>query len=74
MGPKKLSNYEFFLHTDTSAYKGEWIAISGDKIIAHGDDAQKVYNIAKQKHPQANISLAKVPEDQALVLILKFSS
>ena len=68
---KKSSNYEFFLHADTSAYKGEWIAISNKKIIAHGADAQKVFRLAKQKHPQLNISLAKIPEEQAMVLILK---
>lgn len=73
MKTKKISNYEFFLHTDTSAYKGEWVAISKNKIVAHGDDAQKVYRTAKQRYPQANVSLAKVPEEQALVLILKSS-
>lgn len=64
-------NYDFFLKTDTSKYKGEWIAIAKNKVIAHGRDAQKVYESAKKKAPKASISLAKPPNEQ--VLILKFS-
>lgn len=62
------SNYDYFLKTDTSKYKGEWIAIGKNKIIAHGKDAQKVYQIAKKKVPKTNISLAKAPDEQMLIL------
>lgn len=62
------SNYDFFLKMDTSKYKGEWIAISENKVIAHGKDAQKVYKIAKKKASSKDISLAKAPEEQMLVL------
>lgn len=67
---KKLSNYDYFIRADTSSYTGEWVAISGQKIISHGKDAQEVYHKAKQKHPTSNISLAKVPDEQILVLRL----
>jgi len=62
------SNYDFFLKTDTSKYKGEWIAISKNKVIAHGKDAQEVYKIAQRKSPERDISLAKAPDEQMLVL------
>lgn len=62
------TNYEFFIKTDTSNYKGEWIAISEKKIVSHGKDAGKVYNQAKQKYPKKEISLAKIPEEQTLIL------
>jgi len=65
------SNYDFFLKTDTSKYKGEWIAIAKNRVLAHGKDAQKVYEIAKNKAPKSIISLAKAPNEQ--VLVLKFS-
>lgn len=70
MRKKKVSssNYDFFLKIDTSKYKGEWIAISENKVIAHGQDAQKVYKIAKKKVPIKDISLAKAPQEQMLVL------
>ena len=67
---KKVSNYDYFLKVDTSSYKGEWVAIAQAKIVAHGKDAQKVYKQAKKKTPKEDISLAKVPTEQVLVLKL----
>lgn len=69
MSKKLLSqNYNFFLKVDTSRYKGEWIAIAGRKIVAHGKDAQEVYKTAKKKAPTKDISLAKAPDEQMLIL------
>lgn len=68
---KTYSNYDFFIKANTSPYKGEWVAISGKKIVSHGKDAQKVYKQAKQKSKTSDISLAKIPEENTL--ILKFS-
>lgn len=68
---KKLSNYDYFIKTDTSGYQGEWIAIAGQKIVAHGKDAEIVYKSARRKNPGLQVSLAKVPDAQ--VMILSFS-
>ena len=69
MQKKKIStNYDFFLKTDISKFKGEWIAIATKKIIAHGKDAQKVYQAAQKKAPGKEISLAKAPDEQMLIL------
>ena len=69
---KSTVNYDFFVKTDTSKYTGEWIAIAGKKIIAHGKDAEKVYQQALKKAQGKNISLAKAPDEQ--MLVLKFSA
>ena len=66
------TNYEFFIKTDTSRYKGEWIAIAENKIVAHGQDANDVYKKAVKKTGNKDVSLAKVPDEQ--MLILRFSS
>lgn len=65
---KTSKNYNFFIKTDTSAFKGEWLAISGDKIIAHGKDAEKVYKDALKKSQAKFISLAKAPDEQMLII------
>ena len=65
---KTQSNYDYFIRADTSPYKGEWISLSNNRIISHGKDADVVYKKAKQKYPAADISLAKVPDEQILVL------
>lgn len=64
------SNYDFYIKTDTSNYKGEWIAIAKKRIIAHGKDAEDVYKKAAQKFKNNEISLAKIPEEQTLILKL----
>lgn len=65
------TNYEFFIKADTSHYKGQWIAIAKNKIVAHGQNAEDVYKKAVKKARDKNVSLAKVPNEQ--MLILKFS-
>ncbi len=62
------SNYNVFLKTDTSKYPGEWIAIAAKKVIAHGKSADTVYKTAQKLAPKAQISLAKAPDEQMLVL------
>lgn len=61
-------NYDFFLKADSSAFKGQWIALSGKKILAHGKDAQEVYQEAQRKYPKQHISLAKAPDEEMLIL------
>lgn len=65
---KRSTNYDYFIHLDTSAYKGEWVAIADNKVVSHGKDAQVVYNGARKKYHPTKISLAKVPDEQILVL------
>ena len=68
---KKSSNYDYFLKMDTAPYKGQWMAIAGKKVIAHGKKADEVYKDAQKKSGGENISLAKAPNEQ--MLVLKFS-
>lgn len=66
----KQSNYEYLLKLDTAKYKGEWVAIANAKVVAHGKEADKVYNLAKKKFKPGSISLTKTPNEQMLVLML----
>lgn len=61
------ANYDYFVKADTSKYSGEWVAVAGRKIVAHGDDAQKVYRKAIKTAGGKSISLAKAPDEQMLV-------
>jgi hypothetical protein len=65
---KLTKNYLNFLKINTSRFKGEWVVLTGKKIIAHGKNADKVYKQAKKSHPREKISLAKIPLEDALVL------
>lgn len=65
---KNISNYDYFIRANTSSCKGEWIAIAQGKVVAHGNDAEKVYKAAQKKVPRKDISLAKAPDEQMLIL------
>jgi len=49
-------------------YEGEYVAIIGDKVIAHGKDARKVYQGAKEKFPKEIVFLGQVPRKEAMIL------
>ena len=61
-------NYKYFIKADTSKFSGQWIALTDKKVIAHGKDAGKVYSQAKKIAGRKDISLAKTPDQQMLVL------
>ena len=70
--PVPLSkNYDWYIKADTQRYAGKWIAIVDQKIVASGDDAEKVYREARTKYPEKKPSLAKVPSKEILVLRAK---
>ncbi|MBI4990733.1 succinyl-CoA synthetase subunit alpha [Candidatus Gottesmanbacteria bacterium] len=71
---KMMSNYDYFIKANTTSYKGEWIAIARKKIVAHGKDAEVVFKKAKKICSSGDFSLAKVPNEQVLVLIFRHSS
>ncbi len=64
----KDKNYEFYINADLSEYAGKWIAIVDGKVVASGDRADIVMREAEKKYPNKEITLAKVPTDDILVL------
>lgn len=70
---KKLSNYEYFLKLDTSSYKGKWIAIAENKVVAAGPRADETFKIAQKRYPKSEISLSKVPPQETLVLKIRIT-
>ncbi len=64
----KDKNYEFYINADLSEYAGKWIAIVDGKVVASGEDPEKVYEEAEKLAGGLEISLAYVPSDELLVL------
>ncbi len=61
-------NHDYFARADLSAYQNQWVAISGKKVVAHGNNVKIVYEAARKKKPRAEISLAKVLSEKPLIL------
>ncbi len=64
----KDKNYEFYINADLSEYAGKWIAIVDGRVVASGDRADEVMRKAEKNYPDKEITLAKVPTDDILVL------
>ncbi len=61
-------NYEWFLEADLGKFKGLYIAIVGGRVVESGKDPERIYLRAKQKHPDKEVVLWKVPKEETLVL------
>lgn len=60
-------NYDKFLEIDFEKYKGRWIVICNEDIIASGDDVEKTLEEAKKKCPKKRLMVAKVPEEGTMI-------
>ncbi|RLG14261.1 MAG: succinyl-CoA synthetase subunit alpha [Candidatus Nanohalarchaeota archaeon] len=60
--------FNWFVDADLRKYKGEYVAIIDEKVVAHGDNAKDVWEDAKRKYPDKSPSLAKIPKDDILIL------
>lgn len=68
---KKEDPYEFFLKSIRrlmDRYEGQYVAIVGTSVVAHGDDAKSVYEKAHKMHPDERILIGQVPVKEAMIL------
>lgn len=63
--------FEFYVKTDLSKYKGKYVAIVEDKVVASGDNAKEVFEEAKRKTSKIP-TIAKIPKEEALILRIKW--
>jgi len=61
--------FDFFVRSDLSRYRGKYVAMVGKKVVASGDHAKKVWEAARKKHPGKLPTLAKLPREEVLVLL-----
>ena len=65
---KVRTEFDFFVKADLKPYRGKYIALVGNKVVASGNTAKEVWQKAKNKYPKKTPTLAKLPKEEALVL------
>lgn len=55
------------MKTNIDRYIGQWIAICGQSIVAHGTDVKKVFREAKEKCPDVRPLLTRVPDKETMI-------
>jgi hypothetical protein len=74
---RRIDAYSFFMRSLrrlVDKYEGEYVAVVGARVVAHGRDGKDVYDRARRAHPEAKMLLAQVPVREAMVLWLAFAS
>lgn len=61
------ADYDYFLETDTTMYKGKWIAVSDNKIVAIGNDLKQVSESAKKNVGNNKFLLIRVPSEETMI-------
>ena len=65
--------FEFYLRADLKKYEGKYVAIIDNKVVASGSNAKHVIEEAKRKFPDKKPVLAKVPKEETMILVLRWS-
>lgn len=66
----KLSvNVNWFSKHNFSKYRGKYVAVVGEKVVASGSNAKRVWEDAKKKYPKESPALAKIPDKETYVLL-----
>jgi len=62
---------EFKVDIDFSKYRGKYVAIIDNRIIASGENAKLLLESVKAKYPKKEVVLRKIPEEETLILVIK---
>jgi len=60
-------NYEWFLKKDFSSYSGKWLAIIDRKVVASGNEVDKIIKQVKKKYPNKRPFVTKVRDKLSIL-------
>ncbi len=61
-------NFKAFLELDESQYVNEYVLIIKGKVVAHGEDAERLLSEVRKQFPEEIPLIAKIPPEEVLVL------
>ena len=61
-------NFKAFMELDESQYLNEYVIIVQGKVVAHGEDANKLLSEIRSQYPEEIPLIAKIPPEEVLVL------
>lgn len=60
--------FEFLTHEPLPEYKGEWVAVVGEEVVAHGPSILKVHAQTMDLRPGSQPLFAKIPRADMMIL------
>jgi len=66
------SDYEWYLETDLSKYRGKWVIIIDRKVVASGtkEEMKELLKDVMKRYPNSVPLIAKIPENVAQIVSL----
>ena len=61
--------FKWFTQADLSRYEDMYVSIVDKEIVCADEDPEIVYNNAKQKYPDKEVVLWKVPHGESFIFI-----
>jgi hypothetical protein len=64
-------DFEWFVQNDLKRYSGDYVIIADEKVISHGKSLTKLLKEFRAKYPDKTPKIAKIPEEDVLILEVK---
>ncbi len=61
-------NFEVYLELDKTGLENKYVVIVNGKVVAKGEDIEKMLESVRQEYPDEIPFVAKVPEERMLIL------
>lgn len=59
---------DYFMNMDTTPYQGEWVAISGKRVVAHSRSFKDVHKMVADIMDPSSVLFAPVSNADSLIL------
>ena len=59
--------FKWFTVADLSKYEDKYVSIVGEEVVSADENPEVVYKNAKQKYPEKEVVLWKVPHGEAFI-------
>ncbi len=61
-------DYEWYVDSDLSQYRGKYVIILNEKVIYYGKDLTELLRRFREEYPSQIPKIAKIPEEETLIL------
>lgn len=62
-------DYDWFVESELSEYRGEYIIILDEEVVYHGKDLTEILKEFRRNYPNQVPKVAKIPDEETLILL-----
>lgn len=62
-------DYDWFVESELSEYRGEYVIILDEEVVYHGKDLTEILKEFRRNYPNQVPKVAKIPDEETLILL-----